>query len=130
MFNGITFDSNMECMYYKYLLKLQQQGFVVEIKLQPKKILVDKFEKYGKKYRPITYSPDFFVRYSDGTEEYIDVKGVSTQQGDLRRKIFDSIYPDVLRWVSYSKKYGVNDWIEYDELKKKRKENKGRKTNE
>lgn len=117
-------------MYYKYLLKLQQQGFVVEIKLQPKKILVDKFEKYGKKYRPITYSPDFFVRYSDGTEEYIDVKGVSTQQGDLRRKIFDSIYPDVLRWVSYSKKYGVNDWIEYDELKKKRKENKGMKTNE
>lgn len=98
---------------------------MVDIKLQPKLILLEKFERNGIKYRAITYTPDFLVTYKDGTREYIDTKGYGTQQGDLRRKLYHYRYPLPLRWISKSIKYGDADgWIEYDELKKKRKEAK------
>lgn len=103
---------------------------MLEIVLQPKIVLIEKFEKYGKKFRQSTYSPDFLVTYSDNSREYIDVKGFSTQQGELRRKLYDSKFPDTLRWVTYSKKYSVTGWIDWDELEKIRKDNRKKKKEE
>jgi len=56
--------------------------------------------------------------------------GTATQQGELRRKMFDYKYPELmLTWVCRNKKYGDADgWIIYEELKKiysKRKKEKG-----
>ena len=127
---GRTWDSTLECSYYEYLLGLQKSGQVLEIVLQPKIVLIEKFEKYGKKFRQSTYSPDFLVTYSDNSREYIDVKGFSTQQGELRRKLYDSKFPDTLRWVTYSKKYSVTGWIDWDELEKIRKDNRKKKKEE
>jgi hypothetical protein len=123
--DGITFDSNDEMLYYQLLKKHKNKGIIKDFELQPTYVLINGFTKNDKKYRQITYTPDFRVYHLDGTIECIDVKGFSTQQGDLRRKLFDSRYDEKLAWVSRSIKYGNADgWISYDELKKKRRENK------
>ncbi len=119
--DGITFDSKDEGKYYEYLKKLKAQGKILNFELQPKYELQPSFKKYGKTHRAITYAPDFLIYHVDGTEELIDVKGMSTQQGEMRRKMFDYKYPELkLTWVARSLKYSSSGWIEYGELKKKR----------
>ncbi|KGK88015.1 DUF1064 domain-containing protein [Clostridium sp. HMP27] len=124
--DGITFDSKDEARYYEYLKKKKAKGEILNFELQPKYELIAKFEKFGKKYRATTYTPDFLIYHIDGTEELIDVKGFSTQQGELRKKLFDSKYPNVkLTWVARNLKYGDEDgWIPYEALQKKRRESK------
>ena len=117
---GNQFDSKMEMDYFIYLLGDES---VDKIDLQPTFQLQEPFIKYGKRHRAVTYTPDFEVTFKDGTVELIDIKGFSTQQGDMRRKMFDYHYPNLtLKWITYVKKHG--GWVETDELKKIRKENK------
>ncbi|NEZ46517.1 DUF1064 domain-containing protein [Clostridium niameyense] len=123
--DGITFDSKDEGKYYEYLKKLKAQGKILNFELQPKYELQPSFKKYGKTHRAITYAPDFLIYHLDDSEELIDVKGTETQQGNMRRKMFDYKYPDLkLTWVARSLKYSPTGWIDYDQLKKIRKENK------
>lgn len=114
----------MECQYYKVLLSLQAKGEITEIILQPHMQIIAAFEKYGKKHRKAQYTPDFLCYYKDGSHKYIEVKGFSKPDADLRRKLFDSQYPDELIWVT-----GVDcvkgvytRWVFYDDLKKERSE--------
>lgn len=124
--DGITFDSKDEAKYYEYLKLMKAKGKIQNFELQPEYELIPKFKKHGKTYRKMTYTPDFLIYYLDGSTELIDVKGFSTQQGELRKKLFDYKYPDVkLTWIARSLKYGnAYGWIEYKELQKKRRENK------
>lgn len=123
--DGITFDSKDEAEYYRYLLMLKAKEKILNFELQPEYELIPKFKKHGKSFRKTTYTPDFLVYHLDGSEELIDVKGFSTQQGELRKKLFDYKYPDVkLTWMAKSIKYGKDGWIEYYELQKIRRENK------
>ena len=87
MVMGHTFDSKMEADYYLYLLEEQRKGKVLEFSLQPKINLQPQFRLAGKMVRPIMYTPDFKVKYSTGLEEYIDVKGMSTQQEELTERV-------------------------------------------
>jgi hypothetical protein len=122
MVDDIQFDSRDESLYFLVLKQQLSDGLFAKFTLQPKYELVPKFEKNGVKSRAITYSPDFEIWHHDGTIEVIDVKGMATQQGDMRRKLFDFYYPNIkLTWISRSIKYGENGWIEYAELKKCRK---------
>lgn len=121
---GRVWDSKAELNYYLYLLSLQQDGTIKSIELQPKVILQPSFYKFGKLYRAITYTPDFLVEYEDGHREYIDVKGMSTQQGEMRRKMFAYVSDVPLRWVAESKKYSRTGWIDYDELQELRRQHK------
>jgi hypothetical protein len=121
---GIKFDSEVEKRYYIYLLGLQKEGYVTKIELQPKIILQPTFKRDGKTYRAITYKPDFYVEYHNGNKEYIDVKGMATQQGEMRRKMYLYRNEIPLRWISASKKYGTCGWIDYDELHEIRRQNK------
>lgn len=119
--NGYTFDSRDEAKYYEHLLTMKARGEIVNFELQPKYTLIPSFKKYGKTHRAMTYTPDFMIYHNDGSVELIDVKGFSTQQGEIRRKLFDYKFPDIkLTWVSRSLKYSETGWIEYEELKKKR----------
>lgn len=124
--DGITFDSKDEAKYYQYLKRLKAESKIINFELQPVYELIPKFKKHGKTFRKTTYTPDFLIYHLDGSEELIDVKGFSTQQGELRKKLFDYKYPDVkLTWIARSLKFGNDDgWIEYSQLQKKRKENK------
>lgn len=119
---GETFDSRDEYQYYLYLLKLKAEGKILNFERQPTYELQPKFKKNGKTYRAITYTPDFLVYWNNGDETLVDVKslGTATQQGELRRKLFEYKYPNIsLIWLCRSIKYGDSDgWIEYEELKK------------
>ena len=118
--DGMKFTSKAEADYYLYLKQMVEEGIVVDFKCPPKFTLIPKYEKYGKTIRAITYTPDYYVKYADGKEEYIDVKGMGTPASELRRKLFDYTHPHLtLRWICKSIKYGDEyGWIDYDELKK------------
>lgn len=127
--HGLKFDSEDEADYNDLLVDLQRQGVVKSFERQVKFVLQPSFMCGGRRYMAITYTVDFVVTYSTGAVVAIDVKGMSTQQGEMRRKMF--VYHNQglpLVWVAKSKKYGDKyGWIDYDELQKKRREAKKQK---
>ena len=120
----IRFDSQEESRFYELLKRMKANGEILNFELQPKYLLQPAFKYNGKTVRAITYTADFLIYHNDGTEEVVDIKGMETQQGLMRRKMFWYKYPDLkLTWLSRSIKYGdENGWIEYDALKRKRKQ--------
>ena len=124
--DGYIFDSKDEAKYYELLKDKKAQGLIVNFELQPKYLLQPSFKYNGKTIREITYTADFLVYHTDGTEEVIDIKslGTATQQGLLRRKMFWFKYPEQkLTWLCRNIKHGdENGWIEYEELKKARRQ--------
>lgn len=130
--DGIAFDSKDEAKYYEALKTRKAKGEIQNFELQPKFVLIEGFEKEGKKYRPTTYTLDFLVQHNDGTLEYVDVKGMTTQQGELRIKMFHWIYRAIkLSIVARSLKYGDEyGFIDFYELKKIRSKNRKEKKNE
>ena len=118
--DGFKFDSKEEAAFYLDLKEMVSDGEVINFTLQPKVILVPSFKKYGRTIRAITYSPDFYVEYSDGRQIYIDVKGFETESSKLRKKLFDFYNPTkTLLWLTRNKKYGdKRGWIEKEELSK------------
>lgn len=124
--DGITFDSKDEAKYYEALKIRKYRGEIQNFELQPKFTLVQGFKKSGKTYRAITYTPDFVIYHNDNSEEYVDVKGMTTQQGELRIKLFNHFYRDlklsiVARNLKYGDEYG---FIDYYELQKIRRRNR------
>lgn len=97
--DNIKFDSKAEAAYYKQLKLLKMTGEVVSFDLQPEFILQDSFVKNGKKYHAIKYRADFLVRYKDGHEELIDVKGMLTNEFILKRKLFEMRYMQSIKCV-------------------------------
>ena len=127
--DGISFDSKDEAEFYKSLKLRKSKGEIENFELQPKFTLIEGFKKNGKTYRPITYTLDFTVYHIDGTIEYVDVKGMTTQQGELRIKLFNWKYRDLkLSIVARSLKFGDQyGFIDFYELKKIRKANRKEK---
>lgn len=124
--DGITFDSKDEALYYESLKIRKSKGEIQNFELQPKFVLIEGFKKGSKTYRSITYTPDFTIYHNDGSNEYVDVKGMTTQQGELRIKLFHWKYRDkklsiVARSLKYGDKYG---FIDYYELQKIRRNNR------
>lgn len=90
--DNIKFDSKAEAAYYQQLKLLKMSGEVVSFDLQPEFILQDSFVKNGKKYHAIKYRADFLVRYKDGHEELIDIKGMLTKEFRIKQKLFEMRY--------------------------------------
>ena len=129
--DNMKFDSADESKYYLYLKDLKEKGEVRYFLLQPKYVLIPKFVYFGEKRRELTYTADFLVYYPDGTFEAIDIKGFSSQQTEIRRKMFEYKFPnEKLTWIARNLKHGNDGWIEYDQLKKIRAKNKKEKRTE
>ena len=126
--NGYTFSSDVEYRFYVYLLSKQEKGIVKNIIIQPKYLLQEMYVKYGKKVLPIYYISDFEVEYENGDIITYDVKGMSTPDFILKKKIFDYKYPDkILRVINYSKIDGNDEnegWCDVKVIEKGRKERK------
>ena len=116
---GREWDSTVELEFYEHLLQLHKLD---EIIIQPKFTLQDRV--YHGKNDPrnmlaITYAADFQV----GSLVF-DVKGMETQQGKMRVKMFKARYPDLtLSLVNkcplkYQHTYGK--WIDIGVLNKLR----------
>lgn len=126
-FNGIVFDSQLEMKYYRDVLcPLVESGQVKRYELQKKYELQPKFTHGNKTVLPIVYVADFYIEYSDGRTEVIDIKGMPDSVAHLKRKMFWYCYPDtVYHWILYVKKFG--GWITYEEAKKLRAQEKKEK---
>jgi len=121
--DGIKFDSKDEARYYTNLKCNKECAIIVDFKLQPKYILQEKFKGPDGAIRAIIYQADFEVTHLDETLEIVDVKGFSTPDALIKRKMFLKTHPHLLlSWVSYVKKYG--GFIDYWELKKLSAKNK------
>lgn len=129
-YQGITFDSELEVEYYKYLKELQRKGEVVTFSYHPAvPIRITNNNRY---------TPDFVVFYSNRRIEIVETKGFNpyskmkddmihnimlqkTEQ-ELRDwihenytfNIYGSVdnnnYSVVYRKVKYLKAYGFVDW--------------------
>lgn len=118
--NGIVFDSELELRYYRdVLLPLVESGDVVEYELQKPYILQPKFVHDGRTVQAIKYVADFYVKYKDGREEVIDIKGFADPTAILKRKLFWYTFPTLnYYWLCYSS--CDSGWIKYEDLKKAR----------
>ena len=75
---------------------LERAGIIANLELQPAFELQGSF-KVGKKYvRSIKYIADFRVTDNDGTVRVIDTKGVRTAVFNVKLKMFQLKYPDVI----------------------------------
>ena len=122
VYEGINFDSEMEKDFYIYLSKKHKKKY---IKIQPKFELQQSFrDRENKLQRAITYTADFQIDNS-----VYDVKGMVTQQGKMRLKMFKFKYPDLdLKVITKAPKYYTQqtgkEWVDIYELKKIRKARK------
>lgn len=119
-FDGIVFDSALELRYYRdVLLPLIDSGEVVDYELQKPYELQPKFVHDGRTVQAIKYVADFYVKYKDGREDVIDIKGFADATAILKRKLFWYTFPELnYYWLSYS---AVDSgWIKYEDLKKAR----------
>lgn len=115
-----AFDSAMEAEYYRDMIRPELGKSILAVVMQPKFTLLKSFRKGDVKHLAITYSPDFQVFYTDGTNRCIDVKGHENDRFPLKRKLFDALDPDMLPLLvlKKSKKYGERGWIPADDYKK------------
>lgn len=132
--DGISFASKDEMAYYEALKTRQSKGEIRGFELQIKFTLIEGFKKDNKTYKSLTYTTDFLIYHNDNTEEYIDVKGITTQQGELRIKLFNWKYRDiklsiVARSLKYGDKYGFIDFYELKKIRDKNKKEKKRRIN-
>ena len=88
-YNGIKYDSKKEAAKAAELDLLKQGGEVLEWLPHPRYILQPRYrDKNGVVVRAIYYIPDFWVKYSDGKEVVIDIKGFQTQEFKLKAKMW------------------------------------------
>lgn len=125
--NGIVFDSVLEMRYYRdIILPGVESGNVKKYELQKKYVLIDGFQRNGKRVLPITYVADFYVEYADGHIQVVDIKGMPDTTAKLKRKLFWYVYPDIdYVWITYVKKHG--GWGLYDDFAKRRRDEKREK---
>lgn len=131
-YNGINFDSKAEADFYKILLAEEANNKIKDIVIQPVFQLQESYVHNKKKIKAITYKADFmYTEIATNKTIVIDVKGMATEVANLKRKMFNYLFSSAtmeLIWVVKNKKYGNKyGYIEYDELKKIRQNNKKHK---
>jgi hypothetical protein len=118
--DGHVFDSVIESRYYKQLKWSQEHKQILFLRIKPRYLLQEAFEKKGRKFRKIEYVADFEIHHLNGSIEVIDVKEMETEAFKIKRKLFEMKYPHKLTLITYSKEWG--GWFELDKLKRLRKE--------
>ncbi|MCQ2147442.1 MAG: DUF1064 domain-containing protein [Bacteroidales bacterium] len=124
-YKGVTYDSAMEMKYFIEVIEpMYSMGYITEYERQKKYVLQAGFKRAGKWVRPVEYVADFYIKYSNGVGEVVDVKGMPDKVALLKRKLFWGIYPDInYLWITYNKSHG--GWLDYDVLQEmKRRERK------
>jgi len=93
-YNGRLYDSKHEAGIAGELELLRRAGEVIII--EPQKT----YNLYGKGgARICTHRPDFTVKFKDGHQEVWEAKGYPTPVWQLKLKLFEDNYPDILYYV-------------------------------
>lgn len=85
--DGIEFDSAAEAEYYR-VAKAYAKKNGLELRLQEKFVLQEKYRIHGVGKRAITYTPDFTFWDGDKLVRVVDVKGMQTESFKIKAKIF------------------------------------------
>lgn len=122
--DGIVFDSVVEMKYYRDVILPQvESGEIKFFERQKPYVLQPKFTREGKTVNPIVYVADFFIRYADGSEVVIDIKGCPDATAKLKRKMFWYAYPDTkYEWICYSLVDG--GWCTFETVRAGRRKRK------
>lgn len=104
VYNGIKFDSKLECNIYK---RIEELGIGCE--LQPSYQLQPKFMFDKHIIRPINYIADFRLNINN-VEYILDAKGLETQAFKLKKKMFMYVYKKDIILIKSVK--GFNEWYE------------------
>lgn len=103
-----------------------ESGKITECRRQIPYELQPAFIHDGKRVLAITYVADFVLRYADGSEEVIDIKGCPDATAIIKRKMFWHRYPDIkYEWITYSKIDG--GFVPYEYVKAERKKRRNRR---
>ncbi|MBP2638292.1 MAG: hypothetical protein H6Q72_4199 [Firmicutes bacterium] len=97
--DGMVFDSKKEAAKYGELVLLKRAGEVIDFKHHPKAFVLQHgymCQQTKKWVKPITYTPDFWVLYADGSEVWIDTKGYRTEVYKIKIKLFREKYSDLI----------------------------------
>jgi Fe2+ transport system protein B len=99
--DGYTFDSMAERDRYIELKLLQDRGYISELQVHPRYVIVDKFtDGMGNKHQARCYVADFEYQ-EDGRIVVEDVKGYQTAVFKLKKVLFLRRYPEyVFRMVN------------------------------
>ncbi len=110
-FDGILFDSLLECRFYKeVVIPKIQSGEIKNVNRQVKYELLPSFVYNGRKIQAINYISDFDISYSNGDFEVVDVKGFVKPIDKIKSKMFKHKYPDLnLKFVRYTKELGWHE---------------------
>lgn len=109
--DGHKFDSKMEADYYYYLKIKKSKGEIANFTVHPTIVIQEPFKFKGKTVKAITYTPDFMVRYLDGNVDYIDVKGVKTQEFRIKEKMLKYLYRNVDNYDIYCITLSNERWV-------------------
>ena len=123
-YKGVTYDSKTELLFLQEFIEPRlESGEILSYTRQVEYVLQDKFKYNGKTILPIKYRSDYNVVWADGTLQVFDVKGNPDNLSLLKRKLMWAKYPEAnLTFICRNLRFG--GWIEFDELKKKRREEK------
>lgn len=97
---GVTYDSKAEARY-SATLELAKKAKnpsqrVVSWEPQVHFVLQEAFrDSKGKAHRKMEYLADFVVKYADGREEVVDVKGFRTEVYKIKKKLLLFKYPEI-----------------------------------
>lgn len=96
LIDWINFDSKSEAEYF---ILCKRDPNIKNLKLQPRYILQEKFERDWQKFQAIEYRSDF--EYTIGKQTIVvDVKWLATAEAKLKRKMFLKNFPDhKLIWI-------------------------------
>lgn len=120
--DGIKFDSTIESQYYIYLKEQKGLWNIMDFAIQPKYLLITKFEKNWEKFRDMYYIADFLVIHKEWNF-VVDIKWMPTEQSKIKRKLFCRKYDIPMKWLV---KYKW-EWISYFENIKRRAREKRNK---
>lgn len=125
MINDIIFDSVMEARYYVYLLDEKAYGNIESFEMQKTYELIPPIkDKNGKKHRATTYIADFVIKYKNGVESVIDIKGKKTEVFKIKEKMLLYFYPEIdfkcIQWDSSQDEWRTIEDIEKDKRKRKK----------
>lgn len=124
-----VFDSKKELEFYEDLLRMEKNGHIKNIVLQPVVVLQERNKKH--KLAAITYKLDFSYTICDTNESIlVDIKGMATEVAKLKRKLLlDKIdredTEEIVKWLVYYN----GQWVDYFENEARKRKNRKDKKN-
>lgn len=131
-YKGELYDSLSELQFLLEIIEPKMgSGEIIKWERQVKFTLQEGFIYNGKKILPIYYIADYVAYLPDGSRVIIDVKGNPDQVSKIKKKMMFYRYPNekyiwVCRSIKYCKDKNI-PWLLYEDLEKKRKEDKKKK---